>query len=397
MFAQSWRPPFRWLRTALLAGAIPFVAAATPARAESSLKVELATIADNVSKLLEVRGETTVAVGSFTGPPNFPTSTGPGIVQTLTDEFKKRNIEVKPRAAVGIEGKFHLAEVQPAVGDGDEAGNDDKLLAIRLSGSLVDSLGVVITDFNIDGAIERGEFKADVPGGENVAETLGLPAQLPTNGTPAERDAKIREALANPPSNIIGGSRLAVSAESPYAIEVLVGGVPRPITLDDQLPFVKLEPNETYRIRLINNSDFDAAVRIQIDGLSTFAFTRLKQASGPQQGDPQFDVYIIPKKSSAVVTGWHRTNREVDSFLVTEYARSAAATLNHKTNLGTITASFSAAWPLDGEPPPDERPTAKGEPNATGFGPPIRQETAVTQRNVGAVREVIAVRYAKPE
>ena len=42
------------------------------------------------------------------------------------------------------------------------------------------------------------------------------------------------------------------------------------VRLEDGLPFVRFRTGDTYRIRLINNSPHEAAVRLAIDGLSVF-------------------------------------------------------------------------------------------------------------------------------
>src|SRR5262249_8539050 len=79
---------------------------------------------------------------------------------------------------------------------------------------------------------------------------------------------------------------------------------------------------------------------------------------------------------------------------VTEYAKSAAAQLQNESNIGAITASFSAAWP--DTPPPDEPGGARAA-NATARGPSGRQDFNIVSYFIGKVRATVSVRYNKAE
>src|SRR5438105_1355863 len=81
------------------------LAGTASARATADLRSELADVAKNIKQLLDGRNEDSIAVGQFTGPPNFPTSAGPGITQVLTEELQKVGIQVKQRANLGIKGE----------------------------------------------------------------------------------------------------------------------------------------------------------------------------------------------------------------------------------------------------------------------------------------------------
>ncbi|GEM_PF-6843594 len=184
----AFASPIRLLPAFLLAVG---VACAPSAQASTALRSELAEIAGSLKRLLDGRGESAISVGEFTGPPNYPTSSGPGIVKTLIEELAKRHIVARPRSNLKVKGEFEVTETRP-----DPAGKH-RFLAVRITGLVEDLAGT-----------------------------------------------------------------------------------------------------------------------------------------------------ILPPRSRFDVVGWHRTNDESDAFLVTEYAKSAAATLDHRANLGTITASFAAAWTL---------------------------------------------------
>ena len=84
---------------------------------------------------------------------------------------------------------------------------------------------------------------------------------------------------------------------------------------------------------------------LTIDGLSVFAFSENKN----------YIYWMVREKKTLTIPGWHRTNTKADSFLVTEYAKSVVAeALPSSAAVGTITATFAAAWPKGGNPPADE-------------------------------------------
>jgi hypothetical protein len=256
---------------------------------------------------------------------------------------------------------------------------------VQLRGVIEDSQGTAITDFS---------FERTVAGVATFLELMGLPAELAPDAPPHVRDRLLRENLADPHTTI-SGNRISAAPNSPYAIELLLNNRQPEPRLIDGLAFADVGLNDVYAVRLINDSPLDAAVSLKIDGLSVFAFSDLRYNSGPRRGEPSYSVIILPPKSHYDVRGWHRTNNHSDSFVVTEYAKSAAASLNHHANVGTITAIFSAAWSATTPPPADEPPRKKGLPNATGFGPRVAANFAEVQRSIGAVRASVSVRYAK--
>jgi hypothetical protein len=145
---------------------------------------------------------------------------------------------------------------------------------------------------------------------------------------------------------------------------------------------------ERYAIRLINDAPFEVAATVTIDGLSLFAFSE----------NLEYRYVIVPARSSGEITGWHRTNEEAEEFVVSEYPRSAAATrsLAPSSELGVITACFAAAWPANGNPPPDEGMEGRSV-RATGRGPITRTSLTEVERRTGRLRAAISVRYTKDD
>lgn len=354
---------------------------APAARANPELRKELAEVAKSLKQLLDGQNEDAIVVGQFTGPANYPTSAGPGIAQVLTEELQKLGKVCKSRAKYGVKGEYMASEVPS---------KDDpriKHVAVKLKGTVEDEFGKVITDFS---------FERTIKGETTFVELMGAPVDLPPGATKEKRDKLLRESLLKPKGEV-AGTRIGAGQDGKVAIELLVEGKPRAAKDDDGLAFVKINRGETYAIRAYNDTDLEMAIRLAIDGLNIFTFSELRHKDGDKKGDPLYSVYLIKPHSSITIRGWHRNNETSDSFLVTEYAKTAAATINHKANLGTITAAFAAAWPEGATPPRDEPGRDKGTDlgDGTGFGPPVEMKVVGVKRNVGAIRASVSVRYAK--
>ena len=374
---------------AVLSG--PF--AARPAHASAELRTVLAEFSGDLKKLLDGQGENSVAIGQFTGPANFPTSGGPGIAQIFAEELAKKGVQLKTRAKFGVKGVYRLTEI-PAE-DPDDKRLGRKVLAIEIEATVVDQFDKPLSDI---------AFKRQIRGEATVFQLTGIPAALPTNGnqtTERERDLELRKNLTDPKA-AINGAVVRSKEGSPYAIEILVGGNPRAAENKDGLAFVSIRRGEEYAVRLINESPHETAVQLRIDGLSMFAFSETRHKDDTQKGEPLYTAIILPPKKDgkpgeAVIRGWHVNNKATDKFVVTEYAKSAAASLNHTANLGTITATFQAAWEEGQKPPADEPGKSRGHGagDATGRGDRIGEEYKEVVRQFGVIRDSASVRYTK--
>ncbi len=105
---------------------------------------------------------------------------------------------------------------------------------------------------------------------------------------------------------------------------------------------------------------------------------------------------VLVPKDNVIIKGWHRTNTTSAKFKITEYSETAAEKMGKATALGTITATFCAAWT---KTPPDDEPggstRAVGE-DGTGFGEDTTSRFEPVQRTTGAVSASVAVRYRVP-
>jgi hypothetical protein len=359
-----------WLVTVIL------LSWASPLRAGEGLRKELELVADGITKVVKEFGYDTIAVGEFTGPPELAASGGAVITLTLTEELHKKGLAVQRRAPIGLKGEFR-----------DVKDKTTGLLAAQIKGAVTDRSGKVLFTF------DRGVF-----GAETVASLFGATGDLPPDLNEKETSEKLEKHLDNPKVHV-AGTKVSATASSPYAVEILVAPhsvaalQPRAAKVEQGLAFVGIRRGEVYGIRLINNTAHDAAVTLTIDGLSIFTFSDARDAKTKQ---PKFARVIVPAKASVVIKGWHRTNEVSEEFLVTEYAKSAAGSLGSTAKLGTITASFSAAWAKGGNPPADEPTGPTRSVDATGRGAQVKEKYFEVEREIGVVREVVSVRYTRP-
>lgn len=364
-----------------LAAAAALTLAVPTARAGEGLRLELAEIAKDVKKFLAGRNETAVAVGAFTGPSHLDSSAGPAVARALAEELKKLSVSVTKAAALEAKGDYL-----------DVVDKRSDRLAARIKVRLLDRTGTELVD------LERGVF-----GEQDLSSLFGATAHLPPDAPPKERDRRLREGLDKPQA-AVHGTRCSSRSDSPYAVEVLVAPRPkngrsgryqtRDASVQDGRAFVPVRRGEAYAVRLVNDSDYEAAVTLTVDGLNMFAFSDVRD---PQTGRPVSSRVIIDPHGQAVIRGWHRTDTHSEEFLVTEYARSAAAELKSTADVGTITACFAACWPKNSSPPPDEpvpEPGARSA-DATGRGARFAQKYETVERRFGVVRDAVSVRYTK--
>lgn len=388
-------------------------------RGNENLRAPLAKIAKAVTQVLQDRGADSIAIGEFTGPPSFASAAGPGIRKVLTEEFAKLGIrEKKIGANIGIQGKYLVHEDQPTFAGGTKGPPH-----LRLIASLVDKNGQVLTELDVEVSVKvgqedgqpiidktkiaRGTLVVDSYGGANdihgagtLAESLGATVDLKRKNKDgfSGGSESVIESFDNPTAVVLANGSAAASRESPFQMEILVDGQPRPMKLEDGQPFVQLEKGNSFQIRFTNKAPFDVALVFLLDGVSSYAFSDVRETRGPQRGEPKYSKWIVSRNQSFTLKGWHRTNDYVDKFLVTDFAESAAAKLGSANGLGTITASVRATWRAAEKPPADEAAMYK---MVVGIGRGDRDSQQVKedteQREYGQTRAVITVRYAKPE
>jgi hypothetical protein len=337
---------------------------------EPELRTSLREMGAQVAKLLKGRNEDTIAVGAFTGPAHCPSSAGPGIKVILIEELEKLKVHVKTQANLELKGDYR--EVL-------DKGSD--ILVLRVKAEVLDREGEALA--KLDQRIGDREMLAQVLGITKPDFGSGI--------TPRQESAELYRCVTQPSVELLN-TKIKASPSSRYAIEIEVkeanGYVPRNATKEDGLAFVALKKSDVFAINLINDSDYDAAVELSLDGLKMFAFSENRG----------YRYVLVPKHSSMLVKGWHRTNDVSDEFVITDHSKSAVAELlTNPDNIGTITAMFSAAWDPSGKPPEDEGAKFRDPFNpAVGRGQPVSTPYKDIVRQRGRVRDVISVRYKKP-
>ncbi len=406
-----------------LQGAPPVLAASSTSLRRppaEPLRNEISHLADAIASSLPQTAKE-LAIGDFTGTKSSTFS--PAIVQALSAEFPRLGVKVKVDSAVRLKGEYCVL-LRDAPGSGEpQSGRKRQAVSLRIFAWLVDKSGNPVGSLQAEGVpkvqLEGGKLYVDILEESTVMAAVGANVVIPADSTPRERVNRVFETVESAGASdvtprIEEQTRVFAGPGSPYGVEIYAARLPpdnsqdrilslvrpRVASVQDQLPFVSLQRDEVYAIKLINNSKYDAAIRLTIDGLSTFEFSEVRHTEGAQAGRPRYSVWIVPPGESRTVPGWHKTNSKADAFLVTDYARSAAALRGKTTDLGVITAVFSAAWSMDekGQPlnmPADEPPKKKGTVNATGFGPPIKTQIQEVQRTIGVPRASVTVRYTR--
>jgi hypothetical protein len=341
-----------------------------PACAAGGLGEDLARVAEAIDQYLKDKGlGDRIAVGAFTASTAIPASAGPAIQKTLADELAKRKLRVDPKARVEVKGDYLKVE---------DPGSER--LSVLVKARLLDR--------------RKGDelvvFSQQVLGDAVIASLLGLDVALSPKGDNEVRDGQLRKSIENP-KVALAETRVSAGPKSPYGIEVLVKKDGRYVARTPEekggLAFVPIRRDEVYAVHVINDSPYDAAVSLTVDGLNMFTFSE-------NPAYRNLGKVLVPP-NGATLYGWHLTDQQTSLFQVTSYANSAeAAVLRSGVTVGTITATFAAAWQEDAAPPPDE-PTGRAAVDATGRGPITEVHYESAQRRFGVVRAAVSVRYTK--
>lgn len=325
-----------------------------------------------------------VTLGAFSGPPdgNF----GPGLRERLRESLER----VQPG---------FLRKRAPHIISADYAVIDDPALAkLRSTQPNVKMRKIVKLQLTTkrDDLTALDSVDVTLSGNLDVAQASGATVALPENGsfqTRAEElsrriDAERRGESTNSPF-IDSAGRLRSSAKGEVAIGIRAKRVddsgeyrPRPIRLIDGCPFVDLQPGDVYEVVLSNQSRREIAVFVTIDGLSTFAFSEMRD---PKTKRPSYSFYALDPGTETVVMGWHRRDKapnNFDSFLVKNFGEGVSKHgVEPVANVGLIQAAVAFV-----------APQAKGG-SETGFGPPRSQEVKAVSISVDPPHEFLSIRY----
>jgi hypothetical protein len=367
---------------------LSFALLAGPVRSAEALRRELGQLAQKIKKLLEEQKQDAIAVGEFRGPPGLETASGPGIQQGLIEQLRALKVNVRPRADLSLRGEYLLVP-DPRKDRDDERDR----VAVRLR--------AVVSDL-------RGEKLLSLEGSVRdlieIAQLMGATATLQKRlrADLGDRSELLGKQIKKP-SVFIDGTKVQTVKDSPYAVEVLVKdslkgrAEPRRARVEEGQAFVPIKKGEFYEVRVRNNSRYDAAVTVTIDGLDVFSFSKVID---PKTRRPRFTHFIVRPGTAMLIKGWHYTNKEALLFQAVPLAESAlakkvpeVALLRSAERLGAITVCFRAAW-IEGEVPPEESGARR---DSGGTGVPGRRPGRLREprRTLGMLREVVTVRRVR--
>jgi serine/threonine protein kinase len=336
---------------------------------------ELKAVLDRVQPLLTEKGQDSVTIREFRGPPDWPTGCGAVIRFLLIQELQARGFRVASSSRCMLRGDF-LPTTDP----------ETRLTCLAVRFQLDDERGGRLF-----------ESKRLVFNNKEIAELLGLTVSLTPGRDSADRNKELARRLAEPAVSLTQ-TQVSTGPDAPYGMEILVkppGGQLRPVPPISEagLAEVSIGRDDTFAVKLYNRSAYDASVTVSIDGLSVFTFSEVRDK---KTGGPRYSHFIIAPRTSVVIQGWHRTNTIVDAFQINSYGQSAASQALHgSSRVGNITACFAAAWTEREKPPPDEM-EGKGS-DYTGYGQTIDTSVVELKRRIGVVRSVICVRYPRKD
>jgi hypothetical protein len=339
-----------------------------------TLREQLAPVVRVLARGIKENGNNSLALADFADPVDPPSSGGTLIAKVLAEELENHALRIDPSAKVHVQGKYRLVEDKKS-----------KLAAVRIEATVTDANGKVLHKIN-----------QKVFGESLIGALLGVTANLPL--TTNERDrCQVMVQSTEKPAVTVEGDQVAPSATSPYAVEVLAASGPNPsyqaVTpqVHNGLAYLALKKDHVFAIKLINNSDQEAAVTLTIDGVNTFAFSA--QEKGHKQ---QYNLWFVPPKKTITVRGWFYDEDRLIPFTPEKFPRLGGFTLPVNSKVGAITATFAASWFKWNQPPADE-PKYKVWNEDCTRGPrinplPLKEETKV---NYGLIRAMVTVRYKR--
>jgi hypothetical protein len=268
------------------------------------------------------------------------------------------------------------------------------VIEVRFRGASGDNLGGLRTRYS-------------VTSNSDVAVLTGATSPLDPRSDKETDNKEIQKRIASP-EIVIEGTRVRSARAQPYAVQVAIKAsidapaIPRTPVIRDGHAFVTIQPGELYEVHVFNESPHESAVTVSIDGLDSFY---LDDGRDPRTLKPRYGHYMIGPGKSGAIIGWFRnlgpadpkrpadSKGTHDSFLVTDYGKGLSSrVLGNSAVTGQITVTFAASWEKNEDKPRDE--TGKGSTETTQ-GPPRTQESEAVKRNIGAVRDIITIRYDK--
>ena len=383
-----------WAIVLVMLVIVPRVASSETAGSKT-LKDVVAEIADLVSDAAKSQNQATIRVTGFINPFDSKKGAGPGIRGLLIASLKERGIESRDDgASLALTGNYTASK-------GTDGKSPDEFPVAKIDYKLATESGKIL--LNSEAAV-KGESPGYVTDVASVTEMAGSNVAV-NPSKPQEATKKIVESLPSLEKTstvVIEGTKVRPEKGSKFAVEILKAKLtakkeappedqftPVMPTLRSGVPYVALEKDEVYLVRICNEQDFDVAAALSIDGLDMFHFSK------EQKDRSRF--WIFYKKTAPYsLVGWHIAGSEFNSFLIGEYSKEAAGKqIMDESKLSQISVEFRAAWQDEKDMPADE--PKKGASLAVPFtvhdGPKRKKENKLVSTNIGEFRARVTIRY----
>ncbi len=352
------------------------VSLARPALADDALRTAVADLASDIAKTLRGTPNAGIRIGPFRDPAGG--GGGPGIAIVLRQELERLGLRMRT-GGTEVSGEF-----APVVGSGAR-------------------IKATIADRNRRTTIEKPVRD------ERALAALFGPTVAITGDSPV--DETLVQRLATPTA-VADRTRVRAAKGATFAVEVLVGAEngtdaefkPRSPLVTNGRASVPLKRGEAYALRLTNDGGEEAWASVTVDGINLYAFSTVKD----KEGRPKYSRVVIDPKTSVLIRGWHHTHTESEQFVLTEFAKGAAAELGASpAGVGVIAVAFGPATPKPVVPGTGKRgfrldpANPRGVPlpdhpaDATGRGPKVPQQFLEADREYGPARELVGIRYTR--
>lgn len=352
-----FRLPIRGLMAmaTVVALALPSFAAELDKVSQTSIKSVMTFIAKDAKGWMDQKGKSEISVGNITQPPGV--TTGQGIAETLKQNLRLENLIVKLGNAPNyIEGRVN---------------KDLKAGQMVFQFTIYDESGEAVHQIPkqvlplVETVVQGGE------GTDKVTVTGTNGDAMLAGGITAPGKATVQQ-LAKPEALVgIDGNQVFAKGAEAYRIEVLqksaAGDEYQPFTpeIKDGFAVVKMPSDTIYGVRIINQSDEDVAVILEVDGVNFFFLCDAKSptklvkkgnqlvpatlADGDQALGPAYSHYVLNKKDDVLIKGWYKNEEKAFEFHATEDPElqkiaPGKIVASDQAKIGTITAQFYRAW-----------------------------------------------------
>jgi hypothetical protein len=373
-------------------------------RNTASLSTAVTPSVQQLADSLQERQIGKIALGDFvdktTG--NF----GPGLQRHLELAFLRHGISIAAEAETVL-----MAEISIVDNDNDlRTPAEARMLSVQITLRLVhggEVLGTETLFLSRSGEIAQVvgavvAFDPENPSVRNAHRELRSQIQrlavVATNPTGLD-SANSSTSEAASAGYFLDGPRIKARADSPIAVEIVVGNaVSEKPTLrsrspmkDSAFPVVPIAKGEMYEVIVYNDSDKELAIGLTIDGLDQFTFSEDRDEA---TGKPLFTHWIIRPRTRFSIPGWQITTNSqrqdnIKRFLVTKYGDGASQYVPHpdKSKVGVVCVSVSEVFQTDGR--------SRSANAETGFGPDVELKQEIVERTIEPPHEIISIRYLK--